>query len=245
MKCVILAAGEGKRMHPLTFTRPKVMLPIANRPILEWNLLNAIDAGIKEFIFVVGYKSEMVRNYFGNGERWNVDIEYVNQGTALGTAHAVGMVEKFVDDFIVLCGDTIFGKEDFHNIAKNKMSMGLVEVENAKEYGIVQVEGKRVVQIYEKMENPISNVINAGIYHFDDNIFDYIHKTGKSPRGEYEITDSINMISKNEDIKNKLKEGFEKNLGVKLISDELTDKELNLAKKLVKNKYSKPEWNLK
>ena len=198
MKCVILAAGEGKRMHPLTFTRPKVMLPIANKPILEWNLLNAIDAGLTEFVFIVGYKSEMVRNYFGDGTNWNASIEYVNQGKALGTAHAIGTVENFVDDFIVLCGDTIFGKEDFQNIAKNKMSMGLVKVENAKEYGIVKLEGKRIVQIYEKMENPISNVINAGIYHFDSNIFGYIHKTGKSPRGEYEITDSINLLIKEE-----------------------------------------------
>jgi len=198
MKCVILAAGEGKRMHPLTFTRPKVMLPIANKPILEWNLLNAIDAGLTEFVFIVGYKSEMVRNYFGDGTNWNASIEYVNQGKALGTAHAIGTVENFVDDFIVLCGDTIFGEEDFQNIAKNKMSMGLVEVENAKEYGIVKLEGKRIVQIHEKMENPISNVINAGIYHFDSNIFGYIHKTGKSPRGEYEITDSINLLIKEE-----------------------------------------------
>jgi len=120
MKCVILVAGEGKRMHPLTYTRPKVMLPIANKPLLEWNLLNAIDADIKEFVFVVGYKSEMVRNYFGNGEKWNVNIEYINQGNALGTAHAIGMVEKFVDDFIVLCGDTIFGKNDIKNIAQKK-----------------------------------------------------------------------------------------------------------------------------
>ena len=198
MKCVILAAGEGKRMHPLTFTRPKVMLPIANKPILEWNLLNAIDAGLTEFVFIVGYKSEMVRNYFGDGTNWNVSIDYVNQGKALGTAHAIETAENFVDDFIVLCGDTIFGKEDFQNIAKNKMSMGLVEVENAKEYGIVKLEGKRIVQIHEKMENPISNVINAGIYHFDSNIFGYIHKTGKSPRGEYEITDSINLLIKEE-----------------------------------------------
>ena len=198
MKCVILAAGEGKRMHSLTFTRPKVMLPIANKPILEWNLLNAIDSGLTEFVFVVGYKSEMVRNYFGDGTNWDASIDYVNQGKALGTAHAIGTVENFVDDFIVLCGDTIFGEEDFQNIAKNKMSMGLVEVENAKEYGIVKLEGKRIVQIHEKMENPISNVINAGIYHFDSNIFGYIHKTGKSPRGEYEITDSINLLIKEE-----------------------------------------------
>jgi bifunctional UDP-N-acetylglucosamine pyrophosphorylase/glucosamine-1-phosphate N-acetyltransferase len=174
------------------------MLPIANKPILEWNLLNAIDAGLTEFVFIVGYKSEMVRNYFGDGTNWNASIDYVNQGKALGTAHAIGTVENFVDDFIVLCGDTIFGKEDFHNITKNKMSMGLVEVEDAKEYGVVKVDGKHVVQIREKMENPISNVINAGIYHFDSNIFGYIHKTGKSPRGEYEITDSINLLIKEE-----------------------------------------------
>lgn len=200
MKCVVLAAGEGKRMHPLTFTRPKVMLPIANKPILEWNLLNAIDAGLKEFIFVVSYKSEMVRNFFGNGEKWNVYIEYVNQGKALGTAHAIGMVEKFVDNFIVLCGDTIFGKQDIENIVKKELSMGLVEVENAREYGLVETKEKKVVNIYEKMEEPFSNVINAGIYHFHKKIFDFIKKTDKSPRGEYEITDSINMMLNEDDV---------------------------------------------
>lgn len=198
MKCVILAAGEGKRMHPLTFTRPKVMLPIAGKPILEWNLLNAKGAGLKEFIFVVGYKSEMVRNYFGNGEKWKVKIEYVNQGKALGTAHAIGMAEKFVDDFIVLCGDTIFGKNDIKNIVKKGTKMGLVEVENAKDYGIVEIKEKQIVKIYEKIEIPFSNVINAGIYHFNKKIFGFIRKTEKSPRGEFEITDSINMLVKKE-----------------------------------------------
>ncbi len=115
VKCVVLAAGEGKRIHPLTYTRPKVMLPVANKPLLEWNLLNAINAGIKEFVLVVAYKSEMVRNYFGNGEKHKVKIEYVNQGEPKGTAHAIGVVEKFVDDFIVLCGDTIFGENDIKN----------------------------------------------------------------------------------------------------------------------------------
>jgi len=200
MKCVILAAGEGKRMHPLTFTRPKVMLPIANKPILEWNLLNAIDAGLREFIFVVGYKSEMVRNYFGNGERWNINIEYVNQGKALGTAHAIGMVERFVDDFIVLCADTIFGTQDIKNIVKKEIDIGLVEVRNPGEYGIVEMNATKVIKIHEKMEKPFSNVINAGIYRFNKKIFDFIKKTEKSPRGEYEITDSINMLLKEEEM---------------------------------------------
>jgi bifunctional UDP-N-acetylglucosamine pyrophosphorylase/glucosamine-1-phosphate N-acetyltransferase len=197
MKCVILAAGEGKRMHPMTFTRPKVMLPIANKPILEWNLLNAIDAGLKDFIFVVAYKSEMVRNHFRGGEKWNVNIEYVNQGKALGTAHAIGMVEKFVDKFIVLCGDTIFGKEDIKKILKKDNCMGLVKVEDSKSYGIVETKNDKIVKIYEKMESPFTNIINAGIYHLDKEIFHFIKKTDKSPRGEYEITDSINaMINK-------------------------------------------------
>jgi len=194
MKCVILAAGEGKRMHPLTFTRPKVMLPIANRPLIELNLLNAIDAGLKDFIFIISYKSEMVRKYFGNGEKWNVKIDYINQGKPLGTGHAIGIVEKFVDDFIVLCGDTIFGKDDINKIIQNKTSMGLVEVENPQEYGIVETSENKVIKIYEKMDSPFSNTINAGIYHFNNKIFDYIKKTEKSSRGEYEITDSINML---------------------------------------------------
>ena len=194
MKCVILAAGEGKRMHPLTFSRPKVMLPIANKPILELNLLNAIDAGIKEFVFVVSYKSEMVRNYFGNGDKWNVKIEYVNQGEALGTAHAISMAEKFVDDFVVLCGDTIFGSQDIQNIVKKQNSMGLFKIEDAREYGIVETKNNKVIKIFEKMDEPFTNIINAGIYHFNKKIFDIIKKTQKSPRGEYEITDSINMM---------------------------------------------------
>lgn len=200
MKCVVMAAGEGKRMHPLTYTRPKVMLPVANKPILEWNLENSVKAGIKDFIFIVAYKSEMVRDYFGNGKKWNVNIEYVNQIEPLGTAHAIGSVENFVDDFIVLSGDTVFGFNDIKNIMKKKNSMGLIEVENAKEYGIVETKDDKVIHIYEKMEDPFTNLINAGVYHFDKKIFEYIKKTNKSQRGEYEITDTINMVIKKENI---------------------------------------------
>jgi len=195
MKCVILAAGEGKRMHPLTYTRPKVMLPIANKPIMEYNLINAKKAGIKEFVFIVGYKSEMVRNYFGNGEKYKVKIEYVNQGEPQGTAQAIGVVEKFVDDFIVLSGDTIFGEDDIKNVLKKKNSIGLFKVENPEEYGIVETKDNKIVKIYEKTREPFTNIINAGIYHFDKKVFNYIKKTNKSQRGEYEITDTINMMA--------------------------------------------------
>ena len=201
MKCVILAAGEGKRMHPLTFTKPKVMLPVANKPILEWNLLNAVDAGVKDFVFIVGYKSEKVRTYFGDGSRWGVNIRYLNQGKPMGTAHAVSLLKGLVDDFIVMCGDTIFGCEDIKKIIEHENSMGVVTVENPGQYGMVEISGDRVVKIREKERNVQSNLVNAGIYHFDRDVFGFIDKTGISPRGEYELTDSINLMIREKTIK--------------------------------------------
>ncbi len=202
MKCVILAAGEGKRMHPLTYTRPKVMLPIVNKPVLELNLLKLIDAGINEFIFVVGYKSEMVRDYFKEGSKWNVNINYVNQGKPIGTGHAVQIVESFVDsEFIVLCGDTVFSKKDIKKIVGKKNSMGIFKVEKPENYGVVETEKDKVLKIYEKMDDPFSDLINAGIYHFDKKIFTYLEKIKKSSRGEYELTDAINMMANDISIK--------------------------------------------
>ncbi len=195
MKCVIMAAGEGKRMHPLTFTRPKVMLPLAGKPILEWNLQNAIAAGFSEFVFIVAYKSEMVRSFFGDGSQWDVSIDYVNQGKALGTGHAIAQVKPFVDEFLVLSGDTIFGSADIKKVMKTPQSMALFEVEDAQSYGCVQMDDQRVIRIFEKMPEPVSNVINAGMYHFSSEIFSYIEKTPRSPRGEYEITDAINLYA--------------------------------------------------
>jgi bifunctional UDP-N-acetylglucosamine pyrophosphorylase/glucosamine-1-phosphate N-acetyltransferase len=202
MKCVVLAAGEGKRMHPLTYTRPKVMLPVANKPLLEWNLNNSKKAGFKDFVFIISYKSNMVRDYFGNGSKWNVNIEYVNQGKALGTAHAIGSVRDFVDDFIVVSGDTIFGVNEIRKIKNQMVSMGITRVDNAEQYGIVECENDNYIKkIYEKTTEPFTNIINAGIYNFTSSIFQFIDKTKKSPRGEFEITDTLNMLAKTEKIK--------------------------------------------
>jgi len=196
MKCIILAAGEGKRMHPLTYTQPKVMLPVANKPILEWNMLHAKQAGINDFIFVVGYRYDAVRAYFKDGEQWNVQISYINQGKPQGTGHAVGVVQPFVDDFIVLCGDTIFGAKDIQNILQVKQSIGTYKVSNTSEYGIVEEKDERLIRIHEKMRQPFTDVINAGIYHFDETIFTSLATVQRSVRGEYELTDAINNQTK-------------------------------------------------
>jgi len=201
MEAVILAAGEGKRTHPLTKTRPKVMLTIANKPILEWNLINTIKAGIKKYIFIIGYKKEKIIEYFQNGEKWNITIKYKIQKNLNGTAKAIKLVEKECKDFIIISGDTIFNTSDIKNIIKNKNSIGLATVKKPENYGIVETKGEQIIKIHEKMKKPFTNKINAGIYHLDKKIFNSINKTKKSKRGEYEITDSLNIYAKNEKIK--------------------------------------------
>ena len=196
MKAVILAAGEGNRMRPLTYTRPKVMLPIANKPILEHLLLEARQAGIKEFILVTGYHDEQVRDYFGNGAKWGVNIDYCNQRRQLGTADALKLVKGLVDgNFLLMNGDIIVSQEDIKKLAhKRDNTMSIVEVKDTRDLGVVAVKQSRVVGIYEKTEKPPSHLANAGLYLFTPDIFKAISRTEKSPRGEYEITASLQLL---------------------------------------------------
>lgn len=200
MKAVILAAGEGTRMHPLTYTQPKVMLPVAGRPLLEWNICRAKEAGIDDILLVVGYRSQRVRDYMGDGSRWNVDLEYVNQGEPRGTGHAVAQVEPFVDDFLVMCGDTVVGARDIQAVMEQDLAMGLTEVPDASEYGTVELRDGCIAAVHEKMAEPAGAVVNAGIYRFTKGIFDYLDRIDRSPRGEYELTDAINLLTVEQDM---------------------------------------------
>jgi bifunctional UDP-N-acetylglucosamine pyrophosphorylase/glucosamine-1-phosphate N-acetyltransferase len=196
MKAVILAAGEGTRMHPLTYTRPKVMLPLANKPIVEHLLVEAKKAGITEFTFVVGYHDEQVREHFGNGEKWGVKIGYHNQKKQAGTADAVRMAEGLTEgNFLAINGDIVVASKDITAIMGAKeITLGIIKVEDARDFGVVQLSGGKVVRIYEKAEKPPSNMANAGLYLFTPDIFDAISRTPKSPREEYEITDSLQLM---------------------------------------------------
>jgi UDP-N-acetylglucosamine diphosphorylase/glucosamine-1-phosphate N-acetyltransferase len=196
LKTVILAAGEGSRMRPLTYTRPKVMLPIANKPILEYLLIEAKEAGVTDFIFVVGYHDEQVRNYFGDGNKWSVDIRYSYQSKQSGTADALRMVEGMIDgNFLMMNGDIILKSDDIKGlIEKNNNAIGVIEVKDPKGLGMIEIKNGNVVKIYEKIEKPPTNLANAGLYLFTPLIFEAISRTSKSPRGEYEITDSLQII---------------------------------------------------
>ena len=196
MKTVILAAGEGSRMRPLTYTRPKVMLPVANKPILEHLLIEAKKAGIKEFIFIVGYHDEQVRHYFGGGARWGVSINYCTQRRQLGTADALKMVKGLVDgNFLVINGDIIVTHDDIRKVAnRNNITLSVIGVEDTKDLGVVELSQGRVIRIYEKAGKPPSLMANAGLYLFTPDIFDALSRTSKSPRGEYEVTDSLQLM---------------------------------------------------
>ena len=183
-------------MRPLTYGRPKVMLPIANKPILEHLLIAATQAGIKEFIFIVGYHDEQVREYFGRGEKWEISIEYSTQRRQQGTADAVRMVRNLVDGhFLMINGDIIVNQSSIKNLLGSKdNTMSVVEVEDTEGLGLVELAEGRVVHIYEKVEKPPSRMANAGLYLFTPDIFTAISQTPKSARGEYEITDSLQLL---------------------------------------------------
>ena len=202
LKAIILSAGEGSRMRPLTLTKPKTMLPVAGKPIIQYNIESLRDNGITDILLIVRYKEEIVRNYFGDGSDFGVNISYKTHKDFLGTANASSYGEDFIDDsIIVLNGDIILDDEIIHEIIKkyNYLSpdtlMLLTEVEDPSAFGVVEIENGNIKNIVEKpkREEAPSNLVNAGIYIFNKDIFDKIRETEISERGEYEITDSVSL----------------------------------------------------
>ncbi|MFH0847494.1 MAG: bifunctional sugar-1-phosphate nucleotidylyltransferase/acetyltransferase [Chloroflexota bacterium] len=195
MKAIILAAGEGSRMRPLTCIRPKVMLPVAGKPIIEHLVLQAIKAGVKEFIFVVGYHDEAIRGYFKSGEKWGINIDYLTQYRQLGTADALKAVRDAKANFLMMNGDAVIHYDDIRSLSRKRTNtMTLYEVVDASGLGVVTVQGNKVTRIYEKVAKPPSHLANAGLYLFTPDILEAINKTSPSPRGEYELTDSIQIM---------------------------------------------------
>ncbi len=197
MKAVILAAGEGTRMRPLTSSIPKVMLPVANKPMLEHIVDSAIEAGIDGFVFITGYHEEAIKQYFGNGDKWNVTIDHVHQEEQLGTANAIGYAKGHVKDkFIVLNGDVLVSSSHIKHMIERKENAVITvkRVDNPSDFGVIETDGNKVINIIEKPEIPPTDLANAGIYLFSETIFDLIEQTTLSSRGEYEITDSLQML---------------------------------------------------
>jgi len=193
MECVVLAAGEGRRMRPLTATRPKVMLPLANRPILEHLITAARDAGIRDFVLVVGYREQEIRDHFGDGSRFGIRIRYVPQRHQLGTGDALREAEGLVSGtFLLLNGDMIVRAESLQDFLRcSPPAMALSQSPRPQDYGVVVLDGGRVTDLDEKSPQPRSDLINAGAYLLDEGIFEILGSLPRSPRGEFELTDAL------------------------------------------------------
>ena len=201
MKAVVLAAGQGSRLKPLTNNRPKPMVPVANRPLLEYVVEAVADAGITDLVLVVGYKRDRIQTYFGDGDDFGVDIEYAVQEKQLGTGHAVLQAEPYVSGpFVVVNGDRIITptvvERVVEAVTRGERAMAVTRSDQPSGYGEVTLDGDAVSRVTEKPgpDRSSSEIINAGVYGFDRSIFDAIRETETGADGELGITSTIQRL---------------------------------------------------
>ncbi len=199
MKAVVLAAGKGERMRPLTDTRPKHIIPVGGVPLLEWSLRGLAEVGISEVLIVTHYMEDQIKAQLGDGSSLGISVSYASQEEMRGTADAFAVGEGFVgdDEFIGFYGDGFIAVESFKAVLDahrtGETTLGVIHVDDPSRLAAVELNGDRVTRLVEKPpkgEAP-SNLANTGIYVFTSEIFDRIRDTGLSSRGEYEVTDSI------------------------------------------------------
>tara|TARA_R110002096_G_scaffold387471_7_gene581670 strand:+ start:2764 stop:3471 length:708 start_codon:yes stop_codon:yes gene_type:complete len=197
-KAVILAAGRGTRMGGLTDDIPKPMMKVKGTPILESIVRGLVANGISEVLVVVGYRKEVITDYFGEGADFGCSVSYVEQVVQDGTGRVVDLAKDFAGDdpFVLSYGDILVAKEAYAPLVDLTDVDGMLTVkvnEDVKKGGAVFIENGMVTNLIEKPKDgqPTSPYYNAGIYVFSPVIFDYTAKLELSPRGEYELTDAI------------------------------------------------------
>ena len=202
MKGIILHGGHGSRLRPLTHTGPKQLLPIANKPMSEYCVEAIRDCEISEIAIIIGgIGSNKVKEYYGDGSKFNVKITYIEQDTPKGIAHAINLCKKFVgnEKFLVFLGDNIIQKS-INDISKKFQSSDndalilLCEVDNPKQFGIADIKENKIIKIMEKPKNPPTNLAVTGIYFLTPKIFDIFSRLKPSWRNELEITDALQMM---------------------------------------------------
>ena len=193
MQTIILAAGEGTRTHPLAINKPKPLIKVCGKTILEHNL-DQLSGLTKEVVLVIGYKGEAIKSLIGNRYK-NLDIKYVWQKKPMGTGDAAKIAMPLIKDkFLLLNGDDLYDKKDIKLCLKKSACILLKKVENGSSFGQVVIKQNLVKGLVEKSKKPISNIVNTGAYFLDKSIFDF--KIKKSSRNEYEFTDYIKAFIK-------------------------------------------------
>ncbi|MDD5160574.1 MAG: sugar phosphate nucleotidyltransferase [Sulfuricurvum sp.] len=186
MKAVVMAGGFGTRIQPLTHSIPKPMLPIMNRPMMEHTIVSLRDLGITEFIILLYFKPEVIKDYFKDGSKWGINITYVVPDDDYGTAGAVKKAQEFIGDenFIIISGDLVTDFDfqqifDYHKAKHSKLTITLTSVENPLEFGVVIANDEGKIEKF--LEKPswgevFSDTINTGIYIIEPEILNYIPK---------------------------------------------------------------------
>ena len=192
-EALILAAGKGTRMWPLTDNMPKPLLPLCGISIIEQQIAALTKVGVKNINILIGHRMKEISDLLGNGKKYDVKINYIVQSEQKGTGHAVSLAEKHVNDsFFCLNGDTLIDEKNLKLLAKkdNKMAMMVTTVDDGSNYGVVKSENGILSSIVEKGMGGKSS-INAGIYLFNKKIFTSLKSIKKSIRGELELTDAL------------------------------------------------------
>lgn len=207
---VVPAAGQGHRISGLPLTRvlPKCLLPIVNKPILEYVIENMKRMGVEDVFMIVGFKKDLIQEYFEDGKDFGINIKYILQLNPLGIAHAIGLTRDLIHEpFVVTLGDDLTIAKSLKNLVDifwTKKAVGVegvvqeANVEKLRQACCISLEDEGKIQnTEEKPSNPSSNVRGCGIYIFDPMVYKYIEKTPVSlPRNEKEITNTIKLIAK-------------------------------------------------
>ncbi len=192
-EALILAAGKGTRMWPLTENIPKPLLPLCGNAIIEQQIIVLRKVGVKKINILIGHRMKEISDLLGNGESYDVKINYIVQSEQKGTGHAVSLAENHIkNSFFCLNGDTLIDERNLELLAKkeNQMAMMITTVDDGKKFGVVKSNNGMLSSIIEKGISGKSS-INAGIYLFNDKIFKSLKNIKKSIRGELELTDAL------------------------------------------------------
>lgn len=202
MKGIILHGGHGTRLRPLTHTGPKQLLKIANKPMSQYVLEDLRNAGIKDIAIIIGdVYPEKVKEFYGNGENFGVNLTYVYQENPHGIAHAISLCRDFIgsDKFVVYLGDNILRTglssyvEKFETSSSDALIL-LSEVENPSQFGVAEIIENKIIKIVEKPKNPPSNFAVIGVYFLTPKIFEIIKTLKPSWRNELEITEALQSL---------------------------------------------------
>ncbi|WP_293030992.1 UTP--glucose-1-phosphate uridylyltransferase AglF [Natronococcus sp.] len=202
MQTVVLAAGEGTRLRPLTEEKPKALVEVDGKPLVEDVFDNLLEIGVTELVVVVGYQKEQLIERYGDAYE-GVPITYAHQREQLGLGHAILQAEPHVDDdFVLMLGDNVFRgnlgdviKRQHEERADAAFLVEEVPYEEASRYGVLDTnEYGEIVEVVEKPDEPPSNLVMTGFYTFTPAIFHACHLVQPSDRGEYELPDAIDLL---------------------------------------------------